>query len=146
VNATLFGHRSAPLWRVDFQGRRPERHQIAALAETFFGGGTDFERPISAAVDLISKRGEGGGQIVLISDGLCEVGERWLSRILALKARRQIQILTVIVDRGPCSDEAPASFSDRIIRWSDLAAAPDSMGSRFVPVERVATGTGGHRR
>jgi uncharacterized protein with von Willebrand factor type A (vWA) domain len=121
VNAMLFGHRTAPLWRVDFQGRRPQRHQIVALAETFFGGGTDFERPISAAVELLSKRGEGGGQIILISDGLCEVGETWLSGVLAARARRQIRIHTVVVDIEPCSDEAPASFSDRIVRWSELA-------------------------
>ena len=61
VVAMLFGHRSAPLWRVDFQGRRPRRHEIEALAETFFGGGTDFERPISAAVELISQTGRGRG-------------------------------------------------------------------------------------
>jgi uncharacterized protein with von Willebrand factor type A (vWA) domain len=121
VNAMLFGHRTAPLWRVDFEGRRPQRHEIVALAETFFGGGTDFERPISAAAELISERGEGGGQIVLISDGLCEVGERWLSRVLALRTRRQIRILSIVVDIGTCSERAPASFSDRIVRWSELA-------------------------
>jgi uncharacterized protein with von Willebrand factor type A (vWA) domain len=121
VIAMLFGHRAAPLWQVDFKGRRPQRRDVVALAETFFGGGTDFERPVSAAVELISQRGEGGGQIVFISDGLCEVDERWLSGVRAAKARRRIRILTVLVDSGPCSDTAPASFSDRIVRWSELA-------------------------
>jgi uncharacterized protein with von Willebrand factor type A (vWA) domain len=123
VVAMLFGHRSAPIWRLDFQGRRPRRHEIEDLAETFFGGGTDFETPISAAVDLIAKRGEGGGQIVLISDGLCEVDQRWLSRILAMKARRQVRIISVVVDEEPWSERAPASFSDRILRWSELIGA-----------------------
>jgi uncharacterized protein with von Willebrand factor type A (vWA) domain len=121
VHVMLFGHRTAPLWHVDFKGRRPQRQQIVALAETFFGGGTDFERPISAAVALVSKRGDGGGQIVLVTDGQCGVGERWLSRVLVLKARNQVRILTVLIDSGPCSDEALASFSDRIVRWSELA-------------------------
>jgi uncharacterized protein with von Willebrand factor type A (vWA) domain len=121
VTALLFGHGTAPLWRVDFRGRRPQRHQIVALAETFFGGGTDLERPISTALELISQRGDGGGQIVLISDGLCEVGEKWLSRILAAKARRRIGILTVLMDTEKCSSRAPASFSDQIVRWSELA-------------------------
>jgi uncharacterized protein with von Willebrand factor type A (vWA) domain len=119
----LFGHRSAPLWQIDFRDRRPQRHEIVALAETFFGGGTDLERPIATAIDLISKRGDGTGQIVLISDGLCEVGERWTSRILAAKARRRIRILTVIADTGECSAEAAESFSDRVIRWSELGAS-----------------------
>jgi uncharacterized protein with von Willebrand factor type A (vWA) domain len=120
ASAVLFGHRTAPLWRVDFEGRRPQGHEIVRLAETFFGGGTDFERPISAALELISERGEGGGQIIFISDGLCEVGERWRSRVLALRARRQVPILSFLVDIGPCSEKAPASFSDRIVRWSEL--------------------------
>jgi uncharacterized protein with von Willebrand factor type A (vWA) domain len=120
VCAMLFGSRSAPLYRVDFAGRRPQRHQILALAETFFGGGTDFERPISAAVELIASRKTGAGQIVLISDGLCDVGEAWLSRVRALRAGHPVRILSVLVDGGPCSDAAPASFSDRIVRWSEL--------------------------
>jgi uncharacterized protein with von Willebrand factor type A (vWA) domain len=124
VVAILFGHRSAPLWRLDFQGRPPRRHQIEDLAETFFGGGTDFERPISEAVDLIARRGEGGGQIVLISDGLCEVDQRWLSRILVMKVRHQVQIISVVVDQEPWSERAPASFSDRILRWSELWGRP----------------------
>jgi len=122
VSAILFGHRSAPLWRADFEGRCPQRHEIVTLAETFFGGGTDFERPISAALELISERGDGAGQIILISDGLCEVGKRWLARVLASKARRQVWILSIVVDIGACSESTPASFSDRIVRWSELGA------------------------
>ena len=77
---------------------------------------------ISAALELISQKAEGGGQIILISDGLCEVGERWLSRVLALRARRRVRTLTIVVDIGPCSERVPASFSDRIVRWSELGA------------------------
>jgi uncharacterized protein with von Willebrand factor type A (vWA) domain len=124
VVAILFGHRSAPLWRLDFQGRPPQKHQIEDLAETFFGGGTDFERPISAAVDLIARRGEGGGQIVLISDGLCDVDQRWLSRMLVMKVRHRVRIISVLVDQEPWSEQAPASFSDRILRWSELWGSP----------------------
>jgi uncharacterized protein with von Willebrand factor type A (vWA) domain len=122
VQVMLFGHRNAPLWQIDFRGRRPQRPEIVALAETFFGGGTDLERPISTAIDLISNRGEGAGQIVLISDGLCEVAEEWLSRVRALKARRHIEILTALVDLEVSSDRSPACFSDRILRWSELTS------------------------
>jgi uncharacterized protein with von Willebrand factor type A (vWA) domain len=127
VIAILFGHRSAPLWRLDFHGRRPQRHQIEDLAETFFGGGTDFEKPISAAIDLIAERGEGGGQIVLISDGLCEVDRRWLSRTLVKKSRQRVHLVSVLVDQEPWSERDPASFSDRILRWSELWEGPTQL-------------------
>ena len=120
VHAVLFGSRTAPLWQVDFACRRPQRQQILALAGTFFGGGTDFERPIATAVELIASGAGHAGQIVLISDGLCDVGEAWVSRVRALTARHPIRILSVLVDDGACSDAAPACFSDRIVRWSEL--------------------------
>jgi uncharacterized protein with von Willebrand factor type A (vWA) domain len=146
VSAILFGHRAAPPWRVDFRCRRPQKRQIADLAGTFFGGGTDFERPVSTALELVAARREDGGQIVLISDGLCEVGERWVSGVVAVKARRQIRIHSVIVDIGACSVEAAASFSDGIVRWSELTAPSGSGGVHFVPEEGVANETGGPRR
>jgi uncharacterized protein with von Willebrand factor type A (vWA) domain len=97
-----------------------------ALSEVAAGRGQPvnamlFGHRTAPLAELISERGEGGGQIVLISDGLCEVGERWLSRVLALRTRRQIRILSIVVDIGTCSERAPASFSDRIVRWSELA-------------------------
>ncbi len=121
VHVILFGHREAPLWQIDFKSRTPQRHEIVALAETFFGGGTNFQRPISTALDLISGRGDGAGQIVFISDGQCEVAEDWLAGILAKKARRQVRILTVLVDSGSWSDRSATSFSDTVARWSMLA-------------------------
>lgn len=123
VCAMLFGSRTAPLWQLDFAGRRPQRQQILALAETFFGGGTDFERPVSAALERIGRQGTGSGQIVLISDGLCDVGESWRSRVRAPEARQRARILSVLMDGGPCSEAALASFSDRIVRWSALLEA-----------------------
>lgn len=129
VSAILFGPRTAPLWQVDFQSGRPRQQELAALAEGFFGGGTDFERPISAAVDLISQRGGEGGQIIFISDGLCQVSEAWRSRLLATAARRQIQILAVLMDIEQWSDEVPTSFSDRIVRWSEVVSRIRPPGS-----------------
>lgn len=60
-------------------------YDIAAvldLAETFFNGGTDFETPLSAAVELLdaeyNAEGKQRGDIVLITDGLCGVREEWM--------------------------------------------------------------------
>ncbi len=49
------------------------------FAEHFFGGGTDYRAPLSAAVGLLEKEynadGRRRGDIVMITDGECEVTE-----------------------------------------------------------------------
>jgi Mg-chelatase subunit ChlD len=120
VHVVLFGHRNATRWQLDLPARRPTRREIAELAETFFGGGTDFEAPFASAFDLIARTRAGEGQVVLISDGLCEVDAGWLAEARDLRTRRGIRVLGVLVDRGTCSYEAAARVSDRVIRWSEL--------------------------
>ena len=121
VHVVLFGHRNAPRWQLDLRGRRPTRREIAELAETFFGGGTDFETPLAAAFELIAHTPAGEGQVVLVSDGLCQVDAGWLAEAQALRARRGIRALGVLVDRGPCSYETAARVCDQVVRWSELA-------------------------
>jgi hypothetical protein len=37
-----------------------------------------------------------------------------------VKRRRQIGLLTVLLDAEQSSEASPASFSDRIVRWSEV--------------------------
>lgn len=55
---------------------------VIEFAEHFFGGGTDFEAPLSAATELLDTEfntaGRARGDIVLITDGECGVHEDWM--------------------------------------------------------------------
>ncbi|NUR59409.1 MAG: VWA domain-containing protein [Catenulispora sp.] len=55
---------------------------VVKLAETFYGGGTDFAAPLSAAAELLAEQynldGHARGDIVLITDGECGVTEDWM--------------------------------------------------------------------
>ncbi len=55
---------------------------VLDFAEHFFHGGTDFQTPLGTAVDLLAAEyntaGRQRGDIVLITDGLCEVTEDWM--------------------------------------------------------------------
>lgn len=55
---------------------------VIDFAEHFFGGGTDFESPLSAAVEILADEyntdGRQRGDIVLITDGICGVHEEWM--------------------------------------------------------------------
>ena len=58
------------------------------LADYFAGGGTDFEQPLDAAVDCLGSSRLRRGDVVLITDGECRVGDEWKQRFLAEKKRR----------------------------------------------------------
>ncbi|MYQ37490.1 hypothetical protein B046DRAFT_04469 [Streptomyces sp. LamerLS-316] len=55
---------------------------VIDFAEHFFGGGTDYRAPLSAAVGLLEKEynadGRRRGDIVMITDGECDVTEGWM--------------------------------------------------------------------
>lgn len=50
--------------------------------EHFFGGGTEFRTPLAAAVRLLDEEfdtdGRRRGDIVMITDGECGIGEQWM--------------------------------------------------------------------
>lgn len=62
--------------------RAPDITDVLEFAETFHGGGTDYQTPLSAAVQLLDAEyntdGRQRGDIVLITDGVCDVTETWM--------------------------------------------------------------------
>ncbi|MFF7995062.1 VWA domain-containing protein [Kitasatospora xanthocidica] len=55
---------------------------VLDFAEHFWGGGTDYQAPLTEAVTLLeaeyNAEGRRRGDIVFITDGECEVGEDWM--------------------------------------------------------------------
>ncbi|OWA19405.1 hypothetical protein B9W68_02680 [Streptomyces sp. CS227] len=66
--------------------------RVLEFAETFLGGGTSYQRPLSAAADLLAEEfdtdARGRGDIVLITDDECGVTEQWTRDWL--KARHRL--------------------------------------------------------
>lgn len=65
-------------------GDTSDLDKVLDYAEFFIGGGTDFEKPLSRAVEVLeqqfSDQHAQKGDIILITDGECRVGEDWLVR------------------------------------------------------------------
>ncbi len=55
--------------------------EVLDFAETFLGGGTDFQRPLGTAAKILEEEFDDAsrarGDIVLITDDACEVSENW---------------------------------------------------------------------
>ncbi|MEU0303315.1 VWA domain-containing protein [Streptomyces sp. NPDC006175] len=72
---------SVKVWR--FPGSQPAGiADVLDFAEHFFGGGTEFRTPLAAAVRLLDEEfnsdGRRRGDIVMITDGECDVSEQWM--------------------------------------------------------------------
>jgi len=84
----------------DLQGaERFER--IMEIATYAFHGGTDFETPINEARKLIETQEYKKADIVMITDGDCDVSEPWLEKTLAWRKESQTLIQGIYVETQP---------------------------------------------
>ena len=90
--------------------------QVIDFAEDFFGGGTDFEAPLSTAVDVLetefNEEGRPRGDIVFITDGECGVSEEWMRRWHEAKHQLGYRTFGIAVGNSPAT--APGSVLDTL--------------------------------
>ena len=83
---------------------------VLDFAEHFFNGGTDFQAPLSAAVELLATEydttGKQHGDIVLITDGLCQVTEDWMRDWNTAKHQLGFRTFGVAINQRPTAIEA----------------------------------------
>ena len=101
---------------------QPDLNKVMEMAEYFPGGGTDFEAPIDAAMDLIEEKQLKRADIVIITDGECQVSPEWRAHLKERKDALDFSIFAVLVDVGSSEMSTLAQFSDRITSIKQLSA------------------------
>ena len=112
-----FSSKDQPLWTLDLNPSKHyeiEEQKVYELAEYFPGGGTDFETPLSAAMECLGKVRYRRGDIVLITDGECRVSPSWLAEFRAEKERLGCFVFSVLIDVGTSIMDTVREFSDRV--------------------------------
>ncbi len=99
-----------------------DMQQVFALAEYFPGGGTDFQKPLAAALDCLRRAKHRRGDIVFITDGECRVDPEWLREFKREKDRLGFSLFSVLIDVGASSLGALKDFSDQITSVSQLTS------------------------
>jgi uncharacterized protein with von Willebrand factor type A (vWA) domain len=115
--AVLFSSGENTLKVLDLNRERryqPELRKVIEMAEYFPGGGTEFERPLDAAVELLGEKKLKRGDIVIITDGECTVSPEWLARLREKKDELDFSIFAVLVDVGSADSSSLVQFADRI--------------------------------
>jgi uncharacterized protein with von Willebrand factor type A (vWA) domain len=120
-----FASAETPLQVLDLNPRQPytpDLQQVFALAEYFPGGGTDFQKPLDAALDLLRRDRRRRGDIVFITDGECGVDPAWVERFQREKAALGFSLFSVLIDVGASSLGALKAFSDHITSVGQLTS------------------------
>jgi len=101
---------------------QPEFKKVLEMAEYFPGGGTDFEGPLDAAMELLEQRRLKRADVVIITDGESQVSPEWLARMRERKDRLDFSIFAVLVDVGSSETSTLARFSDKIASVKKITA------------------------
>ncbi|MET9682957.1 VWA domain-containing protein [Streptomyces coeruleorubidus] len=82
-------------------GRSAGTDRVLDFAETFLGGGTSYQTPLSAAGELLEEEfddtSRGRGDIVMITDDDCGVTEEWMRGWNEAKRRLGFRVFGVVV-------------------------------------------------
>jgi len=120
-----FSSTDMPLQVLDLNRRQryvAEMGKIFQLAEYFPGGGTDFQKPLSAALDCLRQARYKRGDVVFITDGECRVDGGWLREFKDTKDALGFSLFSVLIDVGSSSLGALKDFSDRITTITQLTS------------------------
>jgi len=112
-----FSSAETPLQVLDMNPRdryEVETKTIMDLAEYFPGGGTDFQKPLDAALDCLRQSRFKKGDIIFITDGECQVDPEWAEAFREQKEKLGFSLFSILIDMGPASLGTLKEFSDRI--------------------------------
>jgi uncharacterized protein with von Willebrand factor type A (vWA) domain len=139
--AIFFGSRNDPMRTVRIPaGCRECAAEVLELATYFLGGGTDFELPLQAATQILEEEEWRRGDVVFITDGICEVSQSFLEKYRETKARKGFSTFSVLIDArdigGTRSRQRVVveAFSDRVFSSESIIDAerddfPDEAGA-----------------
>ncbi|HEY3446854.1 MAG TPA: VWA domain-containing protein [Myxococcales bacterium] len=123
AKAIVFSGPEAPLAEFDLTrgGKLGSRRTVAldsvvGLAECFPGGGTDFEKPLRAALEAVKTHELKGADVVFITDGEASLTDAFAEEVRQEKKKRDLAIFAVLVDDPQSSRNVLRGGDDALSR------------------------------
>lgn len=110
----FFSSKTTPMKVIEFGVGENDPEKIYDLGTFYMGGGTDFETPLDEAVKLLEKSVYNKADIVLLTDGECDVSDEWLNAFLDRKKGKEFNVYTVLMNVGQSTEKAVSKFSNRV--------------------------------
>lgn len=122
----LFSSYGDPLMEFHFPLGMATPDQVLDMAELSLHGGTDFEKPINRAVDVLAgqfnEEGSQKGDLVMITDGECAVSEDWLTGYMADKDRLAFRMYSCLIGTD---SSTLSTLSDEMYHVTDFNQGGD---------------------
>ncbi len=111
---------SADQIKVDiFEPKKYTSTDIMQAAEHFFNGGTNFEKPLSEALDLM-ENGFENADITIITDGECEISDEFAEKFKNSILKYKANVTGILLDKiKPCGDSL-VPFCDKIYHSKEI--------------------------
>lgn len=146
AEAVVFSGREAPLSRFPLLAggpasrggrRRVDLPRVLDFAACFPGGGTDFEKPLAASLELLENAGLKGADIVFITDGEAKVSDAFAIELARQKRRLDFALYAVLVD-DPSVPSRPPSGAE--VGPAKAARELRKVADRITTVTRLTSG------
>lgn len=102
-----------------FEPGRYSAEDILRAAEQFFGGGTDFEAPLTEALRLMEK-GYENADITIITDGECRISEAFAEQFRNAKLKYKATVTGILLDKDTPCGKSLEPFCDKIYHSKDI--------------------------
>ena len=98
-------------------------NKVITICEEFIDGGTNFERPLRKALDLVNTSSFKEADIMFVTDGDCGVSNDFKRNFKRIKEEKEFSCKGILVDMGgySSSDSTLREFCDDVIRISNVA-------------------------
>lgn len=123
-----FASKSEPLFIKELNPLSAKAKDILDVLDTFICGGTDFEKPLSKAIEYIQMDSRNQSDVLFITDGQCEIQSTFKASFMKLKAERKFKLYTIIMhshtyhdygDIGDISDEVLDIRRHDLSNWNE---------------------------
>ena len=123
-------------WECRFEGgQTADVTQLIQFAQHFFAGGTNYERPLTRAMELIgeylAKRGQARPDVVLVTDGACRVNEDFAAQWQEVRERADVTCWGIQIGESSGYRGQLELLVDRLINITALNASPEGVTELF---------------
>ncbi|ARK24425.1 hypothetical protein SporoP37_06905 [Sporosarcina sp. P37] len=91
--------------------------ELARLARTYLGGGTDFTLSLKEALKVIGGSAFKNADVIFVTDGEDEISDSFLKEFNEMKKQKKFSVLSLILGKDT---KIPESFSDRVLHVTDF--------------------------
>ena len=102
-----------------FEPGRYAGEDILRAAEQFFGGGTDFEAPLTEAMRLMEK-GYENADITIITDGECRISDEFAEQFRNAMLKYKVTVTGILLDKDRPCGKTLERFCDKIYHSKDI--------------------------